>query len=113
MLDNEEELTEIKTLWFCLQGIWIRQGAVGFISALTRTFNIADVHCKVLHALQPCLKKPVLQVDKEVTHKHRSKFITQTYRNTGQNSLHRHTETQVKIHYSHTETLVIEHYTQI
>ncbi|XP_078336739.1 phosphoinositide 3-kinase regulatory subunit 4-like isoform X1 [Crassostrea virginica] len=47
-------------------GIWIRQGAVGFISALTRTFNIADVHCKVLPALQPCLKKPVLQVDKEI-----------------------------------------------
>ncbi|XP_048750935.2 phosphoinositide 3-kinase regulatory subunit 4-like isoform X2 [Ostrea edulis] len=47
-------------------GIWIRQGAVGFISALTRTFNIADIHCKVLPALQPCLKKPILQVDKEI-----------------------------------------------
>ncbi|XP_061162546.1 phosphoinositide 3-kinase regulatory subunit 4-like [Saccostrea echinata] len=47
-------------------GIWIRQGAVGFISALTRTFNIADIHCKVLPALQPCLNKPILQVDKEI-----------------------------------------------
>lgn len=47
-------------------GIWIRQGAIGFISALTRMFNIADVHCKVLPALQPCLKKRVLQIDKEI-----------------------------------------------
>ncbi|XP_069112623.1 phosphoinositide 3-kinase regulatory subunit 4-like isoform X1 [Argopecten irradians] len=47
-------------------GIWIRQGAVGFISALSKTFNIADNHCKLLPSLQPFLNQSILQVDKEI-----------------------------------------------
>lgn len=47
-------------------GVWIRQGAVGFISALANTFNTADIHCKLLPSLQMFLKQSVLQVDKEI-----------------------------------------------
>lgn len=47
-------------------GIWIRQGAVGFISAVAKTFNVADIHCKLLPLVQVFLNKPVLQINKEV-----------------------------------------------
>ncbi|KAK3104962.1 hypothetical protein FSP39_014143 [Pinctada imbricata] len=47
-------------------GMWIRQGAVGFISTMARKFNTADVHCKLLPCLQPFIKKQVLQVEKEI-----------------------------------------------
>ncbi|VDH98516.1 phosphoinositide-3-kinase, regulatory subunit 4 [Mytilus galloprovincialis] len=47
-------------------GIWIRQGAVGFISAVAKTFNIADIHCKLLPLVQVFLNKSVLQINKEV-----------------------------------------------
>lgn len=46
--------------------MWIRYGAVGFVAAVARTLNVADVHCNLLPLLQPFLKQPVVQVDKEV-----------------------------------------------
>ena len=55
-------------LIFCYQGIWIRQGAVGFISAVAKTFNIADIHCKLLPLVQVFLNKSVLQINKEVSY---------------------------------------------
>lgn len=47
-------------------GIWIRQGAAGFISAVAKTFNIADIHCKLLPLVQVFLNKNVLQINSEV-----------------------------------------------
>jgi len=47
--------------------MWVRYGAVGFIAAVARTLNIADVHCNLLPLLQPFLKQPVIQVNQEVS----------------------------------------------
>ena len=52
------------------QNMWIRYGAVGFVAAVARTLNVADVHCNLLPLLQPFLKQPVVQVDKEVNIDH-------------------------------------------
>ena len=49
-----------------LQNMWVRYGAVGFIAAVARTLDIADVHCNLLPLLRPFLKQPVVQVDQEV-----------------------------------------------
>ena len=46
--------------------MWIRYGAVGFVAAVARILNVADVHCNLLPLVQPFLKQPVVQVDKEV-----------------------------------------------
>lgn len=46
--------------------MWVRYGAVGFVAAVARTLNIADVHCTLLPLLQPFLKQPIVQVDQEV-----------------------------------------------
>ena len=51
---------------FSKQNMWIRYGAVGFVAAVARTLNVADVHCNLLPILQPFLKHPVVQVDQEV-----------------------------------------------
>ena len=47
--------------------MWVRYGAVGFVAAVARSLNIADVHCNLLPVLQPFLKQPVVQVDQEVS----------------------------------------------
>ena len=46
--------------------MWIHYGAVGFVAAVARILNVADVHCNLLPLLQSFLKQPVVQVDKEV-----------------------------------------------
>ena len=51
---------------FLFQGVWIRQGSVGFISAVAGKLNVVDVHCNLLPSLQPFLKQKILQIDKEV-----------------------------------------------
>ena len=53
-------------LFLFQQNMWVRYGAVGFVAAVARTLNIADVHCNLLPLLQPFLKQPVVQVDQEV-----------------------------------------------
>ena len=50
----------------CCENMWIRYGAVGFVAAVARILNVANVHCNLLPLLQPFLKQPVVQVDKEV-----------------------------------------------
>ncbi|XP_064461325.1 phosphoinositide 3-kinase regulatory subunit 4-like [Ornithodoros turicata] len=45
---------------------WIRQYTVGFICAVTRCLSLADIQCKLKPMLQPFLKHPVVEVDKEV-----------------------------------------------
>ena len=46
--------------------MWIRQGSVGFISAVAAKLNIADIHCNLLPSIQPFLKAKILQIEKEV-----------------------------------------------
>ena len=58
--------------------MWIRYGAVGFVAAVARTLNVADVHCNLLPRLQPFLKHPVVQVDQEVLKKIQSVQISIT-----------------------------------
>lgn len=52
--------------FLCHPNMWVRYGAVGFVTAVARTLNVADVHCNLLPLLQPFLKQPVVQVDQEV-----------------------------------------------
>ncbi|XP_014671678.1 PREDICTED: phosphoinositide 3-kinase regulatory subunit 4-like [Priapulus caudatus] len=52
--------------FLCHPGVWVRQGAVGFVTSVARTLNVADVHCKLLPLLQPFLSRPVIQVQSEV-----------------------------------------------
>ncbi|XP_033636552.1 phosphoinositide 3-kinase regulatory subunit 4-like [Asterias rubens] len=49
----------------CHPNIWIRQGTTGVISVIANSFNIADVHCNLIPLLQPFIKQPIIQVDKE------------------------------------------------
>ncbi|XP_046835084.1 phosphoinositide 3-kinase regulatory subunit 4 isoform X1 [Vespa crabro] len=46
--------------------LWIRHATVGFISASARTLNVVDVQCKVQTMIQPYLKHPLIQIEKEV-----------------------------------------------
>ncbi|XP_066297190.1 phosphoinositide 3-kinase regulatory subunit 4-like [Branchiostoma lanceolatum] len=52
--------------FLCHPNAWIRHGAVGFISAMARTLNVADVHCNLIPKLEPYIRMPIVQVDKEV-----------------------------------------------
>ena len=45
--------------------IWIRHATVGFISKTARSLNVVDVQCKVLPIVQPYLKHPLIQLEKE------------------------------------------------
>eukprot|EP00057_Strongylocentrotus_purpuratus_P020172 XP_011674646.1 PREDICTED: phosphoinositide 3-kinase regulatory subunit 4 [Strongylocentrotus purpuratus] len=51
--------------YVCHPNLWIRQATVGFIAAIARSLNIADVHCNLTPLLLPFLKKPIIQIDKE------------------------------------------------
>ncbi len=52
--------------FLCHPNVWIRQGAVGFVSTVARQLNIADVHCNLLPLVQPYIKHPVVQVEDEL-----------------------------------------------
>ncbi|XP_053378617.1 phosphoinositide 3-kinase regulatory subunit 4-like [Mercenaria mercenaria] len=47
-------------------GMWIRQGSVGFVSAIAAKLNIADIHCNLLPSIEPFLTTKILQIEKEV-----------------------------------------------
>ncbi len=49
------------------QGMWIRQGAAGFVVSVAKSLNVADVHCNLVPLVQPFLKQPVVQMDSEVS----------------------------------------------
>ncbi|KOC68309.1 Phosphoinositide 3-kinase regulatory subunit 4 [Habropoda laboriosa] len=46
--------------------LWIRHATVGFISAAARMLNLVDVQCKVQSMIQPYLKHPLIQIEKEI-----------------------------------------------
>lgn len=52
--------------FLCHPNLWIRYGAVGFITVVAQHLNIADVYCKLMPHLSPFIKQPVIQMDKEL-----------------------------------------------
>ncbi|CAG5136560.1 unnamed protein product [Candidula unifasciata] len=45
-------------------GPWVRQAAVGFITAVAGAYDIPDLHCKLLPQLKPFLRRSVMQLRK-------------------------------------------------
>ncbi|XP_020662521.3 phosphoinositide 3-kinase regulatory subunit 4 [Pogona vitticeps] len=52
--------------FLCHPNLWIRYGAVGFITVVAQHLNIADVYCKLMPYLQPFITQPIIQIDKEI-----------------------------------------------
>ncbi|KAJ8354332.1 hypothetical protein SKAU_G00218990 [Synaphobranchus kaupii] len=50
----------------CHPNLWIRYGAVGFITVVAQHLNIADVYCKLMPHLNPFITQPIIQIDKEI-----------------------------------------------
>ncbi|XP_067147514.1 phosphoinositide 3-kinase regulatory subunit 4 isoform X2 [Apteryx mantelli] len=47
--------------FLCHPNLWIRYGAVGFITVVAQYLNIADVYCKLMPYLQPFITQPIIQ----------------------------------------------------
>ncbi|OXB65929.1 hypothetical protein ASZ78_002677 [Callipepla squamata] len=52
--------------FLCHPNLWIRYGAVGFITVVAQYLNIADVYCKLMPYLHPFITQPIIQLDKEI-----------------------------------------------
>ncbi|XP_062321227.1 phosphoinositide 3-kinase regulatory subunit 4 isoform X1 [Osmerus eperlanus] len=52
--------------FLCHPNLWIRYGAVGFITVVAQHLNIADVYCKLMPHLNPFVTQPIIQIDKEI-----------------------------------------------
>ncbi|XP_048366816.1 phosphoinositide 3-kinase regulatory subunit 4 [Sphaerodactylus townsendi] len=52
--------------FLCHPNLWIRYGAVGFITVVAQRLNIADVYCKLMPYLNPFITQPIIQIDKEI-----------------------------------------------
>uniref|UniRef100_A0AAV2ME79 non-specific serine/threonine protein kinase n=1 Tax=Knipowitschia caucasica TaxID=637954 RepID=A0AAV2ME79_KNICA len=52
--------------FLCHPNLWIRYGAVGFITVVAKNLNVADVYCKLLPHLTPFLTQPIIQIDNEL-----------------------------------------------
>ncbi|KAM9487955.1 phosphoinositide 3-kinase regulatory subunit 4 isoform 2-T4 [Clarias gariepinus] len=52
--------------FLCHPNLWIRYGAVGFITVVAQHLNIADVYCKLMPHLNPFITQPIIQIDKEI-----------------------------------------------
>ncbi|KAM6132905.1 LOW QUALITY PROTEIN: phosphoinositide 3-kinase regulatory subunit 4 [Pterocles gutturalis] len=51
--------------FLCHPNLWIRYGAVGFITVVAQYLNIADVYCKLMPYLH-LITQPIIQIDKEI-----------------------------------------------
>uniref|UniRef100_A0A8B9BEW4 Phosphoinositide 3-kinase regulatory subunit 4 n=1 Tax=Anser brachyrhynchus TaxID=132585 RepID=A0A8B9BEW4_9AVES len=47
--------------FLCHPNLWIRYGAVGFITVVAQYLNIADVYCKLMPYLNPFITQPIIQ----------------------------------------------------
>uniref|UniRef100_A0A671SAF9 non-specific serine/threonine protein kinase n=1 Tax=Sinocyclocheilus anshuiensis TaxID=1608454 RepID=A0A671SAF9_9TELE len=52
--------------FLCHPNLWIRYGAVGFITVVAQHLNIADVYCKLMPHLNPFITQPIIQIDKKI-----------------------------------------------
>lgn len=48
--------------FLCHPNLWIRYGAVGFITVVAQHLNVADVYCKLMPHLNPFVTQPIIQV---------------------------------------------------
>ncbi|KAK7880406.1 hypothetical protein WMY93_032961, partial [Mugilogobius chulae] len=48
--------------FLCHPNLWIRYGAVGFITVVAKHLNVADVYCKLMPHLSAFLTQPIIQV---------------------------------------------------
>lgn len=48
--------------FLCHPNLWIRYGAVGFITVVAQHLNVADVYCKLMPHLTPFVTQPIIQV---------------------------------------------------
>lgn len=48
--------------FLCHPNLWIRYGAVGFITMVAQHLNVADVYCKLMPHLNPFVTQPIIQV---------------------------------------------------
>ncbi|TRZ03104.1 hypothetical protein DNTS_029893 [Danionella cerebrum] len=61
-----KDLATLRTPFLCHPNLWIRYGAVGFITVVAQHLNIADVYCKLMPHLNPFITQPIIQIDKEI-----------------------------------------------
>uniref|UniRef100_A0A3Q2E000 Phosphoinositide 3-kinase regulatory subunit 4 n=1 Tax=Cyprinodon variegatus TaxID=28743 RepID=A0A3Q2E000_CYPVA len=47
--------------FLCHPNLWIRYGAVGFITMVAQHLNVADVYCKLMPHLNPFVTQPIIQ----------------------------------------------------
>uniref|UniRef100_A0A8C4N7G5 non-specific serine/threonine protein kinase n=1 Tax=Eptatretus burgeri TaxID=7764 RepID=A0A8C4N7G5_EPTBU len=52
--------------FLCHPNLWIRHGAVGFISTMAKCLNVADIHCNLLPLLQPYLTQATVQIEDSI-----------------------------------------------
>ncbi|XP_061573791.1 phosphoinositide 3-kinase regulatory subunit 4-like isoform X2 [Cololabis saira] len=52
--------------FLCHPNLWIRYGAVGFITVVAQHLNVADVYCKLMPHLNAFLTQPIIQMDREL-----------------------------------------------
>uniref|UniRef100_A0A8C8DWE3 non-specific serine/threonine protein kinase n=1 Tax=Oryzias sinensis TaxID=183150 RepID=A0A8C8DWE3_9TELE len=52
--------------FLCHPNLWIRYGAVGFVTVVAQHLNVADIYCKLMPHLNPFLTQPIIQIDKEL-----------------------------------------------
>lgn len=48
--------------FLCHPNLWIRYGAVGFVTVVAQHLNVADIYCKLMPHLNPFLTQPIIQV---------------------------------------------------
>lgn len=48
--------------FLCHPNLWIRYGAVGFITVVAHQISTADIYCKLMPYLDPYITQPVMQV---------------------------------------------------
>ncbi|CAB4008676.1 Phosphoinositide 3-kinase regulatory subunit 4, partial [Paramuricea clavata] len=53
-------------VFLCHPNMWIRYGAVGFVTAVARSLSVVDIHCKLLPLLRPFVKEKIVQADQDV-----------------------------------------------
>ena len=54
--------------FLCHPNLWIRYGAVGFITVVAQHLNVADVYCKLMPHLNPFITQPIIQVSRRRRH---------------------------------------------
>uniref|UniRef100_A0A673V5U0 non-specific serine/threonine protein kinase n=1 Tax=Suricata suricatta TaxID=37032 RepID=A0A673V5U0_SURSU len=52
--------------FLCHPNLWIRYGAVGFITVVADQISTADVYCKLMPYLDPYITQPIIQIERKL-----------------------------------------------